>query len=222
VTGRESLRTTVPARAAVVAVVLLAVLLPADGAGAVTSVRLSPVDQATDAPPVTPPVTPPAAPAVVGGVSGAVLGGGDIPLSTVMLPGSLVISVPLKQTPVPLSADGRLQAITVTDNRTGDPGWTVTALLTGVRRGGLGWSPHLLDSSAGTSIMLGPKDAPRAALDMRLGSVGLAPGPSLSQPEILASAAPGASLGTTRMDAALVPQGLTFQVSAATFTLTAI
>jgi hypothetical protein len=206
-----------------VAIVLLAVLLPADAAGAVPNVRFSPVDRASDAPPVVPPVVP-VAPTVggVAGAGGAVLGGGNIPLNTVMLPGSLVISVPLAQTPVPLSGPGQLQAITVTDNRTGDPGWTVTALLTGVRRGGLGWSPHLLTAPAGTSIVVGPKDAARAALDVLNSSDGLGPGPSLSQPQILASAAPGASLGTTRLDAALVPQGLTLQVSAATFTLTAI
>ncbi|MEY9927810.1 hypothetical protein ABH926_002444 [Catenulispora sp. GP43] len=131
---------------------------------------------------------------------GSALGGGDITVSTVMAPGSLVISVPLR---LPALA-GRLQPIVITDNRTEDPGWTVTAILTGrPSADALGWNPNLLGSAPGESIVLGPKTGPR---------------PGLGQPRILASAAPGASLGTTRLDAALSANA----PAAATFTLTAI
>jgi hypothetical protein len=126
---------------------------------------------------------------------GSVLGGGDITVSTVMAPGSLVISVPLRLPPL----TGRLQPIVITDNRTEDPGWTVTAILTGQSAAKLSWNPNLLGAAPGASIVVGP----------RL---------NLGQPRILASAAPGASLGTTRLDAALSANA----PAAATFTLTAI
>lgn len=127
--------------------------------------------------------------------AGSALGGGDITVSTVMAPGSLVISVPLRLPPLA----GRLQPIVITDNRTEDPGWTVTAILTGRPADGLGWNPNLLGAAPGASIVLGPRQ-------------------NLGQPRILASAAPGASLGTTRLDAALTANA----PAAATFTLTAI
>jgi hypothetical protein len=151
----------------------------------------------------------PAEAAVAAGAAGApaapgsVLGGGDITVSTVMAPGSLVISVPLRQ-PAPT---GLLQPIVVTDNRTGNPGWTVTAILTGRPSSRLGWNPGLLGAAPGESIVLGPKLAPR---------------PGFGRPRILASAAPGASLGTTRLDAALSVDVPGLADPAATFTLTAI
>ena len=132
-------------------------------------------------------------------VSGAVLGGGDITVSTTIAPGSLVISVPLRQPPL----TGRLQPIVVTDNRTGDPGWTVTAVLTGQRSGGVGWNPNLVAAAPGESIVLGPKTG-------------------LGQPRILASAASGASLGTALLGAALYADPANGEAAAATFTLTAI
>ncbi|MEZ0113814.1 hypothetical protein ABH920_007848 [Catenulispora sp. EB89] len=149
-----------------------------------------------------------AAPAEAAGAPagpGTVLGGGDITVSTVMAPGSLVISVPLKEQPLA----GRLQPIVVTDNRTGDPGWTVTAILTDQPVGGLGWKPNLLGAAPGESIVVGP-------------GIVLRPGLSLDQPRILASAAPGASLGTARLDAALSLDTPGSAGPAATFTLTAI
>jgi hypothetical protein len=131
--------------------------------------------------------------------TGPALGGGEVTVSTVMAPGSLVISVPLRQSPLA----GRLQPIVVTDNRTADPGWTVTAILTGRRPGGLGWNPSLVSAAPGESIVLGPK-------------IGL------GQPRILATAASGASLGTALLDAALYPDTANDEGPAATFTLTAI
>ena len=136
---------------------------------------------------------------------GTVLGGGDITVSTAMAPGSLVISVPLKEAPLA----GRLQPIVVTDNRTGDPGWTVTAILTDQPTGGLGWKPNLLDAAPGEAIVLGP-------------GITVRPNLGLDQPRILASAAPGASLGTARLDAALSLDTPSAAGPAATFTLTAI
>ncbi|WP_194921252.1 hypothetical protein [Catenulispora rubra] len=136
---------------------------------------------------------------------GTVLGGGDITVSTVMAPGSLVISVPLKDPPLA----GWLQPIVVTDNRTGDPGWTVTAILTDQPTDRLGWKPNLLGAAPGESIVLGP-------------AFGVRPDLNLDQPRILASAAPGASLGTARLDAALSLDTPSAAGPAATFTLTAI
>lgn len=124
---------------------------------------------------------------------------GDVTVSTTMAPGSLVISVPLRQSPLA----GRLQPIVVTDNRTADPGWTVTAILTGRHSDGLAWNPSLVAAAPGESIVLGPK-------------VGL------GQPRILASAASGASLGTALLGAALYPGPANDESAAATFTLTAI
>src|SRR5262249_32961968 len=46
--------------------------------------------------------------------AGPAVGGGDVTVATVMAPGSLVISVPLRQSPLA----GKLQPIVVTDNRT--------------------------------------------------------------------------------------------------------
>ena len=132
--------------------------------------------------------------------SGPVIGGGDITVSTVMAPGSLVISVPLRESPL----IGKLQPIVVTDNRTADPGWTVTAILTGRQPIALAWNPNLVSAALGESIVLGPKTGPR---------------PSPGQPRILASAASGGSLGTALLGAALYPDA---GIGAATFTLTAI
>lgn len=131
--------------------------------------------------------------------AGSSSGGGDVTVSTAMAPGSLVISVPLRQSPLA----GRLQPIVVTDNRTADPGWTVTAILTGRRPGGLGWNPNLVAAAPGESIVLGPK-------------IGL------GQPRILATAASGASLGTALLGASLYPDPANDEGAAATFTLTAI
>ena len=130
--------------------------------------------------------------------SGPALGGGEVTVSTAMAPGSLVISVPLRQSPLA----GRLQPIVVTDNRTADPGWTVTAILTG-QRPGLGWNPSLGAAAPGESIVLGPKSG-------------------LGQPRILATAASGASLGTALLGASLFPDPANDEGAAATFTLTAI
>ncbi|ACU69402.1 hypothetical protein Caci_0450 [Catenulispora acidiphila DSM 44928] len=134
-----------------------------------------------------------------GATSGPALGGGDITVSTLMAPGSLVISVPLRQP----ALTSKLQPITVTDNRTEDPGWTVTVILTSHETAGLTWNPDLLSAAPGESVILGPKTGPR---------------PSLQQPRTLASTQPGASLGTALLSAALYPSGS----GAATFTLTAI
>ena len=131
--------------------------------------------------------------------AGPAVGGGDVTVSTAMAPGSLVISVPLRQSPLA----GKLQQIVVTDNRTADPGWTVTAILTGRRPGGLGWNPSLGAAAPGESIVLGPKTG-------------------LGQPRILATAAAGASLGTTLLGASLYPDPAIDVDAAATFTLTAI
>jgi hypothetical protein len=160
--------------------------------------------------------------------SNAPLSGGQFPVSVTIRPGSLIISVPVKQTPVPgpgAGGAGALQPITVTDNRTDDLGWTVTAVLTGVTfaqqhaPSGLVWNPAVLSVAPGQDVTTGlgyGGARPSAAVLDTL---------SLNQPQILASASVGASLGTTRLAASLYlgQLGADWPTEySATFTVTAI
>jgi Bacterial Ig-like domain (group 3) len=158
-------------------------------------------------------------------------------LTTTVAPGSLVISVPNDQVALPtplLNSDGslfttsgQLQPITVTDNRAGNPGWTLSGVVTNFSDGttqisaqNLGWDPALVDEDTGQSITLGAEvDAANGVAASDTGTLGL------SQPRTLASAAAGSGLGTAHLGAALtlnVPTTTTAGTYTATLTLTAI
>jgi hypothetical protein len=158
-------------------------------------------------------------------------------ITTTVAPGSLVISVPNNQVALPtplLNSDGSLftttgalQTITVTDNRAGNPGWTLSGVATSFTNGtaqinaeNLGWTPKLVDESTGQTITLGATVAPAAGVAASdTGTAGLA------KSQTLATAAPGAGLGTAHLGAALAlnaPTTTTPGTYTSTLTLTAI
>jgi hypothetical protein len=125
------------------------------------------------------------------------------------------------------ATSGQLQPITVTDNRAGDPGWTLSGVSTAFSDGttqinaeNLGWGPALVDESAGQNITLGAVVNPANGVPATdTGTAGL------SQPQTLASAAAGFGLGTAHLSASLslnVPTSTTPGTYTATLTLTAI
>ena len=158
-------------------------------------------------------------------------------ITTTVLPGALVISVPDQQVTLPnpalnsagtlFTTSGALQPITVTDNRAGNPGWTVSGQVgafsdgtTGISAENLGWTPTAATGSAGQTITEGPVVAP---------ADGVAPSDAgdlgLSSAQTLASAPAGAGLGTAQLGANLalnVPTTTTPGTYTATLTLTAI
>ncbi|HEV2639160.1 MAG TPA: hypothetical protein VGX23_28730 [Actinocrinis sp.] len=151
-----------------------------------------------------------------------------IRLAATLQPGSLVISVPAAEVTLPsptlshggtlLTAVGRLQPIAVTDNRSGNPGWTLSGVITGASPGqtgfdgqDLGWNPSVVGYSPGQRITLGLAVEPGSAA-------------GLAQPQVLAYTTGGVGLGTARLSAALT---LDLPTAAAglysvTLTLTAI
>lgn len=158
-------------------------------------------------------------------------------ISTTVSPGSLVISVPNSQVALPaplLNNDGSLfvtsgalQTITVTDNRAGNPGWTLSGVASAFTNGtsqisaeNLGWTPKLVDESTGQSITLGATVAPANGVPASdTGTAGLA------KSQTLATAAKGAGLGTAHVGASLalnVPTTTTAGTYTSTLTLTAI
>jgi len=158
-------------------------------------------------------------------------------ITTTVLPGALVISVPDQQVTLPSPAldaggtlfttTGALQPITVTDNRAGNPGWTVSGLVSSFSDGtttinaeNLGWAPTAATDSAGQTITEGPTVAPaNGVAPSDTGTLGL------STAQTLASTAAGAGLGTAQLGANLtlnVPTTTTAGTYTATLTLTAI
>ncbi|HEV2639162.1 MAG TPA: Ig-like domain-containing protein [Actinocrinis sp.] len=158
-------------------------------------------------------------------------------ITTTVLPGSLVISIPDQQVTLPspvlnssgnlFTTSGALQPITVTDNRAGNPGWTVSGLVSAFTDGttqinaeNLGWTPTAATGSAGQTITEGPVVAPAAGVaPSDTGTAGLA------SAQTLAAAAAGAGLGTAHLGANLqlnVPTTTTAGTYTATLTLTAI
>jgi len=162
----------------------------------------------------------------------------SIVFGTTIGPGSLVISVADNQvtlSPPVLNASGTLfttsgalQPITVTDNRTGDPGWTLSGVLSGVpgnaitrmsQFGGqdLGWAPSLATESPVQAITLGLKVKP--APGSGSGVAGLA------QSRTLAFTDTGFGLGSAQLGATLYLDLPTITISGTytvTLTLTAI
>jgi hypothetical protein len=154
-------------------------------------------------------------------------------LAATVGPGSLIISIPLSQVVLPspvlnksgdlFTSAGRLQPITVTDNRSGDPGWTLAGVLSGAQGAlsisgeDLGWVPSVVDEAPGQVVILGMTVSPTPLSATGAGG--------LAQPQILASTPAGSGLGTAHLDAALLFNaltGLTAGTYTATLTLTAI
>ena len=157
-------------------------------------------------------------------------------ITTTLLPGALVISVPDGQVTLPsptldnagdlFTTSGALKPVTVTDNRSGNPGWTVNGQVSDFSDGAshaingenLGWSPNVVDHSGGQTIALGGVVAP---------ANGVAPSDTgangLKGSHALAVAAAGAGLGTAHLAAALslnVPTTTVAGTYVATLTLT--
>lgn len=164
-------------------------------------------------------------------------GSGDpvtIEVAATLGPGSLVISVPDTEVTLPpptlshggtvLTSVGRLQPITVTDNRSKDSGWTLSGVISGAAPGArgfdgqdLGWAPSLVDESPGQQIVLGLTVKPGPPTGS--GLFGLA------QPQVLAFTTGAPGLGTAHVSAALtldLPTGTAPGRYSVILTLTAI
>ena len=158
-------------------------------------------------------------------------------ITTTVVPGALTISVPDGQVTLPsptlntagdlFTTSGALKPVTVTDNRAGNPGWTVNGQVSDFSDGAahaingenLGWQPNVVDHAAGQTITLGSIVAPGNAAAGDNGTAGL------KSQHALAIAAPGAGLGTAHLAAGLnlnVPTSTVAGTYSATLTLTAI
>lgn len=155
-------------------------------------------------------------------------------LTATLQPGSLVISIPSTEVTLPsptlskngaaLVSTGQLQPIAVTDNRSGDPGWTLSGVITGAAPGragfdgqDLGWSPSLAGESPGQRITLGLAVKPGPATGSGLFG--------LDQPQVLAFTGGAPGLGTAQVGATLtldLPTGTAAGRYSVTLTLTAI
>lgn len=156
-------------------------------------------------------------------------------ITTTVVSGSLVISVPDSQVTLPSPAldsagdlfttTGTLKPVTVTDTRAGNPGWTVSGQVGDFSDGqnhaisgeNLGWAPNVVDNSTAQTVTVG---APvQAANGVSAGDNGTA---GLKQSRTLAT---GTGLGTTHLSAGLtlnVPTSTVAGTYTATLTLTAI
>jgi hypothetical protein len=159
-------------------------------------------------------------------------------ISTTVVPGALVISVPDNQVTLPspvldnagdmFNTSGALKPVTVTDNRSGNPGWTVNGQVSnfsdgnahGISGENLGWTPNVVDHSGGQTITQGGVIAPAAGVAVN------DPGTNgLKGSHALAIASAGAGLGTAHLAAGLalnVPTTTVAGTYVATLTLTAI
>ncbi|WAL68358.1 Ig-like domain-containing protein [Amycolatopsis cynarae] len=161
-------------------------------------------------------------------------------ITTTVAPGELLISVANQNVTLPspkmlpdasmLQTAGELNAVTVTDTRAGNPGWTVSGQVTDFSDGishaingaNLGWTPAVLDKLATQNVSAGPAANPAAALAPG------APAPAgagLSAARTLATAASGGGNGTAHLGAGLalnVPTSTVAGTYTAVLTLTAI
>ncbi|HEY0804272.1 MAG TPA: Ig-like domain-containing protein [Pseudonocardiaceae bacterium] len=156
-------------------------------------------------------------------------------ITTTVVPGSLVISVPDGQVTLPsptldsagdlFTTTGTLKPVTVTDTRAGNPGWTVSGQVNDFSDGqshaisgeNLGWTPSVVDNSTAQTVTMGASVS--AANGVAPGDNGTA---GLKQSRTLAT---GTGLGTTHLSASLVLNVPTTTVAGtytATLTLTAI
>jgi hypothetical protein len=166
-------------------------------------------------------------------------------LETTITAGSLIISVTdnskvilpsptLNATATYLTTTGALHTVTVADTRAGNPGWVASGVVsdfqnttgpttTPIAGVNLGWTPNVVDSNPGQTIVPGavvlPQTAPLAA------DPAVATAAGLHVARTLASAAAGAGTGTAHLGAALalnVPTTVIAGTYDATLTLTAI
>jgi hypothetical protein len=158
-------------------------------------------------------------------------------ITTTVVPGALTISVPDGQVTLPsptldtagdlFTTSGALKPVTVTDNRAGNPGWTVNGQVSDFSDGAthsingenLGWQPNVVDHAAGQTITLGAIVAPGNAAAGDNGNAGL------KSQHALAIAGAGQGLGTAHLAAGLslnVPTTTVAGTYSATLTLTAI
>lgn len=162
-------------------------------------------------------------------------------ITTTIAAGSLVISVAntnvVLQPPVLNSAgtllqtSGRINPVTVTDTRAGNPGWTVSGQVSDfsdgatptpnkINGGNLGWTPNVVDSAASQTVAAGGTIAPDNGI-----APTATPTTGLSTSRTLATAAPNAGTGTAHLDALLnlnAPTSTPAGTYNATLTLTAI
>ncbi|WP_289781760.1 S8 family serine peptidase [Ornithinimicrobium faecis] len=121
-----------------------------------------------------------------------------------------------------LATSGELRPVMVTDSRTADPGWNVSAQVSdfagsdeGLFAGGfLGWAPSVESSSDGQAVTPGDVVAP-----------GFPSGEGLSVPRPMGSAEPGSGRGSATLGAGLdlqVPMATTPGVYTAILTITAL
>jgi hypothetical protein len=123
---------------------------------------------------------------------------------------------------------GPINPATVTDTRAGNPGWSVSGQVTdfsgpgSINGANLGWTPAVVDKAASQTVTAGGTIAaanglaPGAAADAGVG---------LKTARTLATAAPGAGLGTAHVSASLAlnaPTSTPAGTYSATLTLTAI
>ena len=149
-------------------------------------------------------------------------------INTVLPPGSLVISVdsnPQVVLPSPvldpsgalLRTSGSLSPLTVTDDRAGNPGWSISAQASDFSDGAghsiaglnLGWTPSVIDATAAQTVTVGAAVAPATAGGL----------------SVARTWASGTGLGTTHLGAGVeldVPTSTLAGTYTATLTVTAI
>ncbi len=165
-------------------------------------------------------------------------------IETAVDPGALTISVEdsrpvvlpspaLNATATFLTTLGTIHPVTVTDTRAGNPGWVVSGQVsdflntasptTPINGYNLGWTPTVLGSDPGQTIVAGPRISPAGPPVWADLAAGDAHG--LKAPRTLGSAAAGAGTGTAHLGATLnlnVPTTVVAGSYEATLTLTAI
>ncbi|MGW1884819.1 Ig-like domain repeat protein [Streptomyces sp. NPDC001970] len=156
-------------------------------------------------------------------------------ITTTVEAGALVISVDNPHVTLPspqlnangdlLATTGAINAVTLTDTRAGNPGWSVSGQVADFSDGGthkingqnLGWTPKLIDKGASQTVTAGAAVAAANGVDPAdAGTAGLKSSRSL---------ATGAGLGTAHLGADLALNAPTSTVAGtytATLTLTAI
>ncbi|GAA2038895.1 Ig-like domain-containing protein [Catenulispora yoronensis] len=159
-------------------------------------------------------------------------------ISTTVTAGSLTISVPDSQVTLPspvlnnngdlFTTSGALKPVTITDNRAGNPGWTLSGQVSdfsdgathGINGENLGWSPNVVDHSTAQTLTLGAVVNPANGVPLTDVNAN-----GLKGSQVLATAASGAGLGTAHLAAGLalnVPTTTVAGTYVATLTLTAI
>ena len=156
-------------------------------------------------------------------------------ITTTVEAGALVISVDNPHVTLPspvlnangdlLTTTGKINPVTLTDTRAGNPGWSASGQITDFTDGGthlingqnLGWTPNVIDKSQAQTVTAGSPVAPAAgAAPGDAGTAGLKSSRSLAS---------GTGLGTAHFGADLalnVPTSTVAGTYTATLTLTAI